>query len=71
MAKRIDKDKYDDAPTFIFLGRIERHETTGSVSIHLIQDFERVEIQEGAEYVSVGLKINPFENTGEEGGAGG
>jgi hypothetical protein len=43
----------------LFLGRIRRDSHTGMVSLDLIQQHEVVEMSDGAEYVTVLLKVDP------------
>lgn len=45
----------------VVLARVERT-VTGDVVLHLMSPSSGVEISEGAEYLTVGLRVNPWES---------
>lgn len=47
------------------LARVDRDELTGEVSLRLIKDTDQVEITEGAEYVTIDMKVNPWKKPDE------
>lgn len=48
---------------FVWLGRVHRHVVDGEVArvdLELVRDEDVVEINEGGEFVTVGLEVDPF-----------
>lgn len=45
---------------FIVLARIQKHEVTGDITLHLIRDDTTVELHEGDEFATVALAMDPW-----------